>query len=440
MKIIKPAIPIVLSLSGFKSREDNVDYRLTKNSISVPCDEGTLIYNTLTGMLILIKKDESINENLSELIKYGLYVPVLFNENKLADDIFNLAKSLNADNRPKTTFTVLTTMDCNARCFYCYELGRKRTSMSEEIAYDTADYIVKQCNGNEVSLHWFGGEPLYNKKVIDIISDSLRDKGIPFHSQMISNGYYLDEETCKTAKEKWNLKQVQITIDGTKDIYQKTKAYIEKDPNAFERVIGNIKSVLKNDIYVTIRLNVDHDNAKDMHKLVEFLSKELKDYSNYHVYAALLKPIAGKIHSFESSVQEFEEYEALLDVINGYGMGKIAPLEDKLKLNLCAADSDSSEVLLPDGKIGKCQHYSETNLIGSIYSDDYDLEMINSWKEVVPKFDECEECPLYPRCRMLKKCDYARTSCDPETRMRGEKDLERRILAEYNKYKKKGSI
>ncbi len=438
MKEIKPSISTVSSFIGIPEHKDDVDYRLTKNHLSVPCEGGTLLYNTLTGALFLLEENETIEDYFSEFVKEGFYIPVMSDEQKLADDVLNVAKVIQTKKKVKDAFTILTTTDCNARCFYCYEMGRSRIPMSETTAADVAEYIIKSCEGKKVSLHWFGGEPLYNKAPIDIITRTLREKGIPFHSRMTSNGYYLDEETCRTAKEKWALDWVQITLDGTKERYQKAKAYIEKDPDAFERVLSNIKHALEEGIYVAVRLNVDHENVKDMHKLVDLLSEEFKGYSNFHVYAALLHQFEGKIHSFESEVQELEEYEELLERIDEYGIGETSYLDKELKITMCMADSDRSEVILPDGRIGKCEHFTESELVGSIYSDDWDEEMLQAWKELSPKKDECGDCPVYPLCRRLVKCVYTENRCRPSYRMLQEHILMKKMISEYKRYKEKG--
>ncbi|MEI3172875.1 MAG: radical SAM protein [Lachnospiraceae bacterium] len=128
-----------------------------------------------------------------------------------------------------TSYTIFTTTDCNARCFYCYEMGRSRIPMSDETAHKAAAYIAAHCGGEKVHLHWFGGEPLFNKQVIDIICTDLAEKGIVYESMIISNGYLFDGATVEQAVSHWKLKNVQITLDGTEEIYNRSKAFIYKD-------------------------------------------------------------------------------------------------------------------------------------------------------------------------------------------------------------------
>lgn len=71
--------------------------------------------------------------------------------------------------------------------------------MSNETAHKAAAYIAAHCGGEKVHLHWFGGEPLFNKQVIDIICTDLTEKGIVYESMMISNGYLFDGSYRRTS-------------------------------------------------------------------------------------------------------------------------------------------------------------------------------------------------------------------------------------------------
>lgn len=74
------------------------------------------------------------------------------------------------------------------------------------------------------------------------------------------------------AKHKWHLRKIQITLDGTKDKYNQIKSYINKEHNPFGRVLRNIREMLDNDIYVTIRLNLSLENYSDLVELVDYLA------------------------------------------------------------------------------------------------------------------------------------------------------------------------
>ena len=80
------------------------------------------------------------------------------------------------------------------------------------------------------------------------------------------------------------------------------------------------------------------------------------------------------------------------------------------------ADDDASVTILPDGRLGKCEHYSESETFGSIYSDGRDADMIQSWKEQLEEQAECGICPLYPQCIRLKKCEWEQFGCSEADR------------------------
>ena len=205
MKQILPANRTVFGLCGEQEGKEGDSYRLSTCCVSAECADGTLLYHTLTGELLLLSPGEEQNETL---IRKRFLVPQEFRDNQFTDEIRRIAGMVRPAKRNRTVFTVLTTTDCNARCYYCYEKGIRRTPMTEETALTVAEYIVRVSGGEGVKLRWFGGEPLYNRKAIDEICGVLAGKGIVFESSMISNGFYLDEETARAAAEKWNLKKV----------------------------------------------------------------------------------------------------------------------------------------------------------------------------------------------------------------------------------------
>ena len=114
-------------------------------------------------------------------------------------------------------FTVFTTTGCNARCPYCYEHGIDAISMNNKVAIDTAKYInISRMPNTKIHLKWFGGEPLLNGDAINTICEYLINANVDFFSSITSNGYLFDKYTNEEIIEKWHLKRVQITLDGTK--------------------------------------------------------------------------------------------------------------------------------------------------------------------------------------------------------------------------------
>jgi len=436
-KIFSPMLEAE-KICGEQKIKSGTKYRPTRHCISVPCEDGTLLYHTLTGALYLLESNETAEDHKEELIRARYYVPEDFDEIKYARDVRNVAAMLRPKPKHRTAFTILTTTDCNARCFYCYEMGCKRMAMSPQTAHDTADYIARVCGGERVDIQWFGGEPLYNRKAIEIITSSLREKGIEFSSKMVSNGYLLDEETAKQAKESWNITWIQISLDGTKNVYNRTKAYIENDEDAFERVLKNIEFALDAGITVHVRLNMDSNNADDLSELVDILAERFEKRKGFYVYVALLRNFGGKVAAFDSEEKAAGTRNSLQKKINGYWGVYSNNLPTKFRVHYCQADNDACEVIMPDGNLEKCEHFVEGEYIGSIYNDKRDKEIICSWKET-DFFPACKECALFPQCIFLKRCESSGVECKESRRAVMKFQLEERLLHDYRVEKSKQS-
>ncbi len=433
MKWICPAYAAVEKICGPQRFYPDREYRLSAHCLSVPCPEGTLLFHTLMGSLCLLEAGETWESFRQELAAARFLVPLDFNDMRYADTIRKLMQQVLPAKMAKTGFTVLTTTDCNARCFYCYEMGQRRFSMTEQAAHDVAAYMVKASQGQQIALTWFGGEPLYNVPVIDVICADLAKAGASFESRMISNGFFLDEEVARRAAKDWRLGSVQITLDGTKEVYNRTKAYIHCTEDAYERVLQNIDAALKAGICVYVRLNMDARNADDLMRLAEELAARFAGRSGLAAYPVLLKTFVGQVHSFASEEESVRRYFLLEDRLKRAGLWQIHPFQREISANQCMADRDDCEVILPDGRICKCEHFSEEGVVGSIYAEARDEAKIRAWKERSKPFPSCEGCALYPRCINLARCDWVKDGCSWSLKTIRRKHIEEQILDLFRK-------
>lgn len=407
MKFVSEASESILAiLKKFQKQEPST--RWLQYCAEMPVDDGVLVFNLLTRELLLLTDEEYASfTELDYLREHWFAVPEETKDKELADFV----KWLLATRQPKpkdiTGYTIFTTTDCNARCFYCFELGRSRIPMSCETAEKVVQYIKKHCGGKKVSLSWFGGEPLFNAEVIDIISKGLRNEGIEFHSRMVSNGYLFDDALVQKAVKLWNLKHVQISLDGTETVYNKTKAFIYRDTNPYKIVLNNIGRLLQADIQVSIRLNMDLYNAEDLLALSQELAERFSGCKGFSVYAHHLfdasKPMA-ELHKGEEWEKREAAMDRLTDCFAKYGLQKKSGITKNIKLNHCMADSGKSVTILPDGSIGLCEHHTEDEFIGHIGKEGVDAEKVASWKEQMPEIPECAGCFYYLDCIKLKKC------------------------------------
>lgn len=419
-------------------------YRPMNYVVDQPVEEGLLLYHTMTKAMLLLTPEEAETYKktpaaLTQLIEQWFLVPQLFDDRLLSRQMRGVARMLEKKSEVITGYTIMTTTDCNARCFYCYEMGRPRTPMSEETARRTADYIINHCKGEKVTLHWFGGEPLYNLPVISLICRRLKDAGVDYRSRMISNGYLFDEKVITEAKVLWLLKKVQITLDGTEQTYNRCKAYIYNGVNAYRRVIGNIHKLQDADIKVNIRLNIDIHNVENLSELAEELHREFSNPKGISVYLhALFEEEKGSkaLHDDEKRKYVFDQIIDIEARLKEYGFIRPRRLSRQVKINRCMADNDHSVVIVPNGRIGKCEHYSEDHFVGQIDSEDRDAQMVEKFKETRDEIDACATCFNYPDCVWLKLCEDI-PNCYQEERDQTLRQLRQSMLRDFEKYKNK---
>jgi len=444
MIIIHPIVRPFDKLLGHQKIEPDLHYRPMVYTIQQPIEDGILLFNTMTKAMIQLSQQEAelfhnMPTALPQLIQMWFAVPDSHDDRLLSRQIRNVKKMISKPTKGITAYTIFTTMDCNARCFYCYELGRPRIPMNEETAIKTAKYIIHHSEGHNVTLDWFGGEPLYNKPVITTICQILKEADIKYRSTMVSNGYLMDTETIEEAKTLWNLKKVQITLDGTESVYNRCKAYIYKDVNAYRHVINNIHNLLDAGILIRIRLNIDLHNADNLLALADELGRMFGGKKGISVYSHPLFHYTMKkaaVNNETSRKLIYDKQKCLNELLCSYGLATRKSLRLQVKTNNCMADNKACITILPTGKIGKCEHYSEDNFIGHIDSEDMDANMIACFLETQDEIEACALCPHYPDCIRLKKCEDLDV-CYPEEREKKLSELKQGMLVEFEKYKKK---
>lgn len=440
MKTIVKNAEFFNKILGEQKINKTIKYRPIKFLVFEKVDEGILAYNTFTKQLLLINEIEyDVLKNISmynsimiELIKKWFLVPEQFDEIKCFNQVKFFYNKLNTE-KYINNFTILPTTDCNARCFYCCEHGQQRINMSDEIAVDVAKFIVESSKGKKVRIKWFGGEPLYNINPINIISEYLNDAGIEYKANMITNAYLFDSKYVKLAKNKWHLSSVQITLDGTEKIYNKTKSYIYTDnDNPFQRVIDNIKNLSNQKIHVIIRLNMDLFNRDDLYNLVDYLANEFFDNSYVTVYTKLLFDDTSNIQINRTNVERrevFKEFMRFEDYIIRKKLYHYLLLKDVLSYGHCSSESDHAITILPKGDFGLCELRTDTDICGNIYDGITDNVLVQAFKVKQESIALCSTCPIYPNCSRLKKCPYYLRKCEDY-----EQELLIRHLKQYMIY------
>jgi sulfatase maturation enzyme AslB (radical SAM superfamily) len=411
----------ILLLLGHNSYFKNQKYRLNKYCFIHDYMDVKLIYNHMTRAFISITNEEleKIYDNPNiDYVKFlrdsWFLVQEDFNEKEVTDKLKEHFRITIDDNYLTEIydFVILPTTTCNARCFYCYEKNMSKKPMSLETAEKVASYIMKKGEKKErpIRLRWFGGEPLFNMKVIRHICTRLRSEGYEYKSSMISNGYLFDEAIVKEAITDWHLDEIQITLDGTEEVYNKAKNYIYKNQDEvspFKKVIENIKTLTSQNVGVAIRMNTDQYNADDLKDLIKFIDKEFTDKTNLNLYCYPIFEDEESTRTDEDRNKIAQILTEIDDLLNECGFFQGSGLGNGLRATHCMVDNNNTININPEGNLGLCEHYIDTDFWSTIDDDLNGVrnwDVIKSWRNYITDDEQCVECPIYPSCIRTKKC------------------------------------
>lgn len=399
-----------------KQKIHNVEYRLMKYSLCTKCSDGTLLHNTITGHLVLLNAEESsiinnslptmYSESIVDLIEDYFLVPISYNEKATVDSLRLIMRKLFT---PKGVngYTIMTTTNCNARCFYCYQSNYSHINMTKETADRLLVYMLEHKGQDALHIQWFGGEPLMGLSIIDHISNLLVQKGVDFSSSMISNGYLFTEDIIERAVKIWKLRNIQITLDGTEQIYNCTKSYVFAEDNPYRRVIRNINLLLDKEVFVGIRLNLDQHNADNLMMLIEDLNRLIPNKKQLNIYTHVIYENEGYAPILRNKKESIILYNKQLQINKKLiedGLTRQLNSLPTIKYRSCMADNPRSMLVYPDGRLYKCEHVIEGDEFGHINSSLIDESKISKF-DIPSKMEMCKDCVIYPSCLILNECD-----------------------------------
>lgn len=448
MEIILKPTPDICRVIGKNGKVPNDGVKLTLSQFCLvdKVKHGYLLYNTLYQSIVCLTEKEYKGIN-----RYSADNSYLYDYYFIVDegsDVMSKADMLQEyiiSNKPKSHFktlstvTILPSTGCNAKCFYCFEKGAEKKHMTIETAEKVVKYIKKHYNGKMMHIRWFGGEPLINEKVITYICNRLKEENIEYGSKMTSNCFLISEDKIDLYKNVWKLTNVSVTIDGTESMYNEIKQF-SYSGSAYNKVISNVDTLINNGIRVSIRINLGYHNIDDVEKLVNDLIGHYKGRKNIKIYLNRLYDNCGGAPDKNELKVVYDKILSLTNLLakNGLGSGRMS-IKSSLRITQCMADSRHATMILPDGKLGLCEHYMDELHIGDIENDVTNYENVEKCCAQFEKDDLCKKCFLYPTCNKLNICSSAK--CTEESFVYKKYFTKVAMRGQYRKYlKEKGNL
>jgi uncharacterized protein len=120
---------------------------------------------------------------------------------------------------------------CNLSCRYCLaqqgSYGREGGRMSEQTACESIDFLFRQSKEKEITVSFFGGEPLLNLQAIRAIIKYSREmeknSGRKIIHHLTTNGTLFNEQTISFLKE--SRCKVTVSLDGCQENHDRMRVF-----------------------------------------------------------------------------------------------------------------------------------------------------------------------------------------------------------------------
>ncbi len=396
----------------------------SRYNISVPLKgDRALVYNSLSGAMALWEAPEVAAfgqlrdgaaeadldpQVLADLHRGGFICKDGTDELEFVRGQYNLRRY----NKAAVILTIAPTMACNFGCDYCFQ-GQDKAP--ETMSQEVQDAIVHMVANNipsmrNLSVSWYGGEPLLRRKVIEELSDRLMaacaKRKVTYSAMVVTNGFLLDADTA-VALRKRHVTFVQVTLDGPPEHHDARRHLLSKK-GTFERLVANLRAASDAvpDCMFAIRVNIDERNHRDIHRLIDLLDEAgLGNRKNIKMYFAAVEAMTEGCHTVQDVTMAKQSYGRLeADLIqHGYDKGLCAlPYPPRFHGN-CGAVKPGGFVILPTGDVHKCWDTVSwsSKRVGTVF----DLEALSTselakkWLTWTPFDNEtCRNCKILPNC------------------------------------------
>ncbi|SHG71616.1 radical SAM/SPASM domain-containing protein [Pedobacter caeni] len=379
-------------------------------------DNSHILYNTLTNSVLLLEPalvdlyKAAVAEN--DVDGLGNYHPTFFQ--KLLEDRYIVTDDANEIEEVREIMNrvdadefryhlvINPTMNCNFKCWYCYESHIKDSKMD----LSTINNIVKHLDQvlsanskiNEVIISWFGGEPLlyFEKVMLPIYKeiDLLKEKyKVTVSSNITTNGFLIKENMIAEFK-KYDLNDFQITLDGNRFLHD-TVRFVSKSRGSYDDIVHNMKLLARNEFRVIVRINYTKTNLPDIEEIYEDF-QDLTDADKRFLTFNLHKVWQEEDQTLNDRADEVVSFFRTKGLKGGN-----AYVPDTLQ-NSCYADRSNHATVNYDGKVFKCtaRDFSDTNSEGVI-NEDGEIVWNHKYHDrmsIKLKNKPCHTCNILPLC------------------------------------------
>lgn len=337
------------------------------------------------------------------------------------------------------------TQNCNLRCEYCVysggylTRGHSNKMMSWEIAKKGLDFLISHSGyQEELSVGFYGGEPLLNKELIEKCVKYMHEEAVgkKLHFSMTTNATLLNDEIVEfLIKENFS---ITVSLDGPQKVHDEHRKLAGSwGKGSFDIMMKNLLEIREK--YPTfykknIMFNTVLDPKRSFKCVSDYISGE--DFFNDNYFSSSLisenyKKEESEVNGVFIEEQQYEIFKLML-----YKLGKLDK-EDVSRIMLNYFDKlwkerrrkqSSKRNELPEqwhhsgpcvpgglrlflnafGEFYPCERVSETNELCRIGNVEHGLDIKKVKKilniEKIEKKLNCKKCWNYSHCSVCAAC------------------------------------
>lgn len=380
------------------------------NSVIQISNDRYLIYNAMTDKYCFLNKGQLrlyhlYNENsdsklFEQLLREGFIVQ------SDADEITALISNLNSidSNKEILQLIINPTMDCNLRCWYCYENHVKGSRIQPWIKEAIIKLLHNEIENNHqlkaISISFFGGEPFlfFDKDVYPIMLSARKlcnQKGLNLSFSFTSNGVLISPRIQEKLNQIGNC-CFQITLDGSKRFHDLVRIH-QNGKGSFNIIMSNIIELLSKRFHVTIRINLTKDNIDFILDLVPDL---LRIPQRFREFCRIDFQKVWQEQISEASLNRMQELAAVLRSKYSF---HTTYLHRHRIYSPCYAESEYEALINYNGEVFKCsaRDFISENKDGILSTNGkiiWNQKKKNDRKRSLLKKPICRKCRIAPLC------------------------------------------
>ena len=424
-------------------------------NVQVPVADGSEVFlmNTFSDAQLLVSSDvtrlmdrvsqggaaftDEERETLEALVENGFLVDNRTQERAAVEQYF---RDLREDTE-QLRVTVLTTLQCNFACDYCFQGDHgDYNKFAEKMSMETAQKVVAwierrmdEVRPSKFVLTLFGGEPLLNLPVAYYLAEQCQAlceaRGISQGLSLITNGLLLTPDVVERLN-RYGLYGVKITLDGDRDTHNRMRP-LRGRQGTFDRIVENVRRVA-NMVPITIGGNFDETSVDSYPALLDFLREQEfadkivkvnfkpiikapapetpKGMIALTVVGDTGKPLNGTCMTTAgagspkgSSVCDSCHFmDEKMSYLRSETRKRGFPTPDGIYMGPCEIHRRHAHTLGPDGSVYACPGFtgSKTESTGHIdgREETWRQAAAERFERLSPLKDECGDCSFIPVC------------------------------------------